>query len=257
MQDAFTGSGLRKPLEAWITLLLSNLWLGAVCLGAVECPFGAMAPGVQISVAAYRQDGTTPVGSEFVTPGETIVLRSAIYYLPIDPLTGYMLSGVEQGKLTVTFNGLSHDVTPAGGVPVLNPFCDGVADIHSSNVVYVVSEADALAGAIVVRADYTDGVAHLATPVPVHVTAHGYIAVQSPEPVSAPGPLSIQKTAAGTILLSFAGQSQKTYRIEATTDFANWTPLGSVVPDATGLCQTEDVEAHTYSHRFYRYVVVN
>ena len=237
-----------------MTFVFNSLCLATVCRGVDACPSDAVAPGVQISVAAYRQNGT-PVGTGSVGMGEPIILRSAIYYVPVDPVDGTALSAVEQGNLRISFNGLSHDVTPAGGIPVVG--CEGMIVVQSTNLNYVISQTDALTGAIVVSAEYADGIALLSTPVPVHVIAHTYVRVRPAEPAAAPGPLSIQKTSGGAMLLSFTGQPQQTYRVEATTDFAQWTPVGSVVANAAGLCQAEDLEAHTYSHRFYRYVAVN
>lgn len=256
MKNAFRRVGSNKPLAQWITLVLNGFCLAAMCRGTDACPADATAPGVQISVAAYRQDGITPVGTGSVGLGETLVLRSAICYVPVDPISESPLSAVEQGNLTITFNGVNYDVTPASGIPTVG--CEGMPVVQSTNLAYVVTQSDVLAGAIIVRADYIDGIALLSAPVSVHVIAHAHVRVRPTEPISAvASPLSIHKTSGGAILLSFTGEPLKTYRIEATTDFAHWTPLGSVVPNASGLCQANDVDAHNYSHRFYRYVVVN
>jgi len=257
MHGAFTSVGSAYPSRVWIALVITTFCLNVACQASEACPPGATSSGVRISVAAYRPDGTTPIGSGCVTRGETIVLRACIFYVPVEPLTGATLSSFEHGKVTITFNGISTDVTPEGGIPLFGQHCDGLTLFHSSNVVHTISEADVVAGAILVRADYADGVAYLAVPVPTRATAQALVRVARQEGPAGETRLAIQKTEMGNAMLSFTGQLQKTYRVEGTSDFVHWSSLGSVVPDSTGRCHFEDSEAHGQAYRFYRYVMVN
>jgi len=257
MKDRLTAVGFGKETGRWIVLLASTLGLSGVSRAGEACPPDAVAPGVRISVQACRQNGVTSVGSGSVVQGETIVLRTCIFHVPVDPATLATLSSVEQGNLTISFNGSTTDVTPASGIPVVGPSCQGLMMVPSSNLTYVVTAADAAAGTILFRADYTNGIPHLPLPVPVHVTAHVQVRVTQSETAPAAGRLAIQKNADGSALLSFTGQLEKTYRVEASSDLAQWVSLGSVTPNQAGQCQIEDGDAEFYAYRFYRYAVEN
>jgi hypothetical protein len=41
------------------------------------------------------------------------------------------------------------------------------------------------------------------------------------------------------------------YRVEASSDFSSWTPVGTVT-NAAGVFRVTDGDAQTYPHRFYR-----
>jgi len=257
MKDRLTAVGFGKQTGRWIVLLASTLGLSGISQASEACPPDAVAPGVQISVAAYRQNGLTTVGSGTVVVGETIVLRSCIFHVPVDASTLATLSSVEQGNLTISFNGSTSDVTPVDGIPLVGPSCQGLVMVPSSNLTYVVTAADAAAGTILVRADYTGGIPHLPLPVPVHVTAHVLVRVAQSQTAPVAGRLAIQKNANGSALLSFTGQLEKTYRVEASSDLAQWVSLGSVTPNQVGQCQIEDTDAGLHAYRFYRYAVEN
>ena len=255
MKDRFAAVG---SCQAWLCLLLGSIVGLRGSSGAVEsCPPGAVAPGVQISITAYRADGTTPIGRGTATVGETIVLRSCIYHVPMDPQTLNPLSAVEQGTLAITFNGAVNDVTPKGGIPVIGAACMGVMMVASESLAYVVTAADAVAGALVARADYTGGIPHLSYPVNVGVSTHARVSLAQPQTAPVAGRLTIQKTGAGSTLLSFTGQLEKVYRVEASANLADWTALGTVSPNAAGHCELEDGDAHLHAFRFYRYVTEN
>ena len=257
MKGAFSSRRSGFDSGFWIALILSILYLAMFCRGAESCPADAVAPGVQISVAAYRHDGKTPIGTGFVSAGERVILRTAIFYVPVDPISGSTLSAVQQGKLTITLNGSTADVTPNAGIPIVGP-CQGVTVVSSTNASWVVTEADAAAGQILIRADYSDGIALLFAPVRVRATAHTRVRVRPTDiTVSTTGPLAIEKLETGNTRLTFSGPARATYRIDATSDFAQWLPIGTTTADAAGLCRIDDLEAHSFAHRFYRYVVEN
>lgn len=239
-----------------IVLVIGSFGLSQAAWASESCPAGAVAPGVRISVTAHRADGSTPIGSGSVVPGETIVLRTCIYHVAFDPQSLDPLSAVEQGSLTISFNGSTTDVTPESGIPVVGSSCDGVMSVPSRNLAYMITGADASAGAIMFRADYTDGVAHLSEPVPVHVTSTTQVRVVQPQTSPVAGRLRIQKSPEGT-LLQFTGQVERTYRVEASSNLADWSLVGTVSPDAAGLCQMEDADANLHTHRFYRYATEN
>jgi uncharacterized repeat protein (TIGR03803 family) len=57
----------------------------------------------------------------------------------------------------------------------------------------------------------------------------------------------------GTVELSITGEPRKNYTVYATTNFAEWEPLGTV-SNATGSVLYTDEQAGQFSSRFYRAV---
>lgn len=55
-------------------------------------------------------------------------------------------------------------------------------------------------------------------------------------------------------LLSLFGRPDLDYTIQASTNLANWTNIGTATCDANGACQFEDSDAPNFPQRFYRAV---
>ena len=65
---------------------------------------------------------------------------------------------------------------------------------------------------------------------------------------------SIQLLTNGHAFLQFFGTPGRSYRFQATTNFPNWTDIGSSVANSSGVYRFEDTNAPAYPHRFYRTV---
>lgn len=122
---------------------------------AHDDPTGCTSTGVGISLTVYRADGTTPVGSGTIQSGETVNYETTLSHL------GGSNCNFEGGTLTITTpDGVVHDVTPVGGIPLVSsgdPFV-------SAQVPYVAAEADVGGdNDFDASTDYTDGTAHLGT----------------------------------------------------------------------------------------------
>jgi hypothetical protein len=64
---------------------------------------------------------------------------------------------------------------------------------------------------------------------------------------------NIQKKSDGSIQLQFFGNPGQSYSLQATTDFLNWTSLGSSLADTNGLFEFLDSNAPLFPNRFYRH----
>jgi hypothetical protein len=64
----------------------------------------------------------------------------------------------------------------------------------------------------------------------------------------------IHRLANGHMQLDFAGIPGKTYRVQASTNLAAWSDIGSVTVDSSGTLQFEDANAAAFRTRFYRTV---
>ena len=64
---------------------------------------------------------------------------------------------------------------------------------------------------------------------------------------------NIQKEGEGSIQLQFFGTPGQSYNFQATTDFLNWTNLGSSLADTNGLFEFLDTNAPLFPYRFYRW----
>jgi hypothetical protein len=58
----------------------------------------------------------------------------------------------------------------------------------------------------------------------------------------------------GHVRLQFFGTPGQDYRFQATTNFADWTELGSSLADTNGIYRWEDTNAPLFPQRFYRTV---
>jgi hypothetical protein len=120
--------------------------------GAHEDPVDCTASGVGISLAAYRDNlATNPVGFTSVQPGEEIFFRTTLVHLG-DPNCNF-----SEGDLSITTPDLvEHDVTPGGGIPLVEVGSPFVSDL----VPYTVSAADVNGATLPSRTDYLDGESH-------------------------------------------------------------------------------------------------
>jgi len=64
--------------------------------------------------------------------------------------------------------------------------------------------------------------------------------------------IGLRSVTTGTAVLSVTGQTGYTYDIEATEDFTAWTVIGTVTLDAGGSVDFTDLNAASYTKRFYR-----
>jgi hypothetical protein len=64
---------------------------------------------------------------------------------------------------------------------------------------------------------------------------------------------NVQKKSDGSIQLQFFGTPGQSYNFQATTNFLNWTNLGSSLADTNGLFQFLDTNAPLFPFRFYRW----
>lgn len=64
---------------------------------------------------------------------------------------------------------------------------------------------------------------------------------------------NIQKKSDGSIQLQFFGSPGQGYNFQATTDFLNWTNLGSSLADTNGMFEFLDTNAPLFPFRFYRW----
>jgi len=70
-----------------------------------------------------------------------------------------------------------------------------------------------------------------------------------------PSLASVRPAGSGRFQVTLAGEAWRMYRIEASTNLSNWTPVATNT-SPTGLIDFTDTESPTHSRRFYRAVVV-
>src|SRR5438552_11171084 len=119
------------------SLVAAILFLGAQGAVAHQDPPDCSTTGLAFSVAVFRADGVTPVpGSGTVSPCETVQYQLTVQYRN-SPDCGF------QGGTMIlqTPDGVFHDTTPAGGVPLISPF-DGTTSVPGTKVSYTVRSQD-------------------------------------------------------------------------------------------------------------------
>jgi hypothetical protein len=92
------------------------------------------------------------------------------------------------------------------------------------------------------------------------VTAHNGSGEQSPfsneisyQPVAPGGAqLTVQPTPARQMPLTVWGQSGHSYQIEASQDLKTWSVIATVIPGSSGSVNFTDVNAASFTRRFYR-----
>src|SRR5438876_492839 len=131
----------------WWTGVLCILFLaGAETACAHRDPSTCTKPGVTIVFTTFRADGVTEIAStDTVTPCETILYQATLSK-PSDPL----VCAFEAGRIfIVTPDGVSHDATPASGIPCVGGTsapCTGLNSVDTQKVTYVVNPANEIMG---------------------------------------------------------------------------------------------------------------
>jgi len=157
------------------------LW-SAVC-HAQPCPPEATASVLQFSVAAFRSDGVTPVGSEAVQAGDILVMRSAVIFVPVNPIDGTPSASFSGGAMTIG----GSDVTTPGGVPLLGyPDCGGALFARSAPFRRTVTQADAAVGVIFMQGTYSNSTLKASSTVLVRVQPSRDAIVPRPKTPVAP-----------------------------------------------------------------------
>ena len=133
--------------------ILGFLFTAIPMVSAHSDPGGCTSTAVGIAITIYESDGTTPKAGN-AQSGETLKYEAELSYVT----AGGNKCNFEGGTLAiVTPDGVSHDVTPGGGIPLVSsgfPFTSG-------QISYVVSEADAIGdNDLDVIVNYTSGTSH-------------------------------------------------------------------------------------------------
>jgi len=127
-------------------------------------PAGSTQTGVNLSITAFRSNGTTPVLPGTVNGcGETIIYRATLSW------AGTPNAAIQGGSLTITTpDSVAHNVTPVGGIPCLGGtdgvICTpGVTTINSQTVPYTVTNSSSCTPGSTLQASvaYASGTAHL------------------------------------------------------------------------------------------------
>src|SRR5437773_11123957 len=105
-----------RASRIFITLVASFLFLGAQRAVAHQFPSGCTSTGLAFGVKVFRADGVTEFSAaQTVSPCETIVYQFSIQYR-----TGTNDCAFQGGTMILrTPDGVAHDTTPAGGVPLV------------------------------------------------------------------------------------------------------------------------------------------
>lgn len=131
------------------------------------CPDDATAATVGATVTALRTNGQ-PIGAGFIEVGESFLVQMALFYIPIDPITGGHNAAFTDGEMLLTIGGNTIDVTPPGGVPLIGGDgtvgCNGLNSFRSLAFPYTVTAEDADIGTIQISGVYTNGYARLGGP---------------------------------------------------------------------------------------------
>jgi hypothetical protein len=141
---------MKKKTIPMLGIMLAMFSLMIFSVQAQSQPPGCTSTGVGLSLTAYREDGVTPIAAETVVAGELIKYQATLSSFPTNCY-------FEGGTLTIeTPDGVVHDVTPPGGIPLVTYATPFVSDL----VDYTVSLDDAEKGDdyyIRAAAVYTNG----------------------------------------------------------------------------------------------------
>src|SRR2546422_9889023 len=132
------------------SLVAVVLFWGAQRAVAHQDPPGCATTGLAFGVAVFRADGVTPIaGNQTVSPCETVQYQFTVQYR-----TGTADCGFQGGSMILqTPDGVFHNTTPAGGVPLISPF-DGVTSVDGTKVSYTVRAQDIVGGKVQANAFY-------------------------------------------------------------------------------------------------------
>ena len=147
------------------------------------CPPEATTALVVVSVSVQRSNGLQ-VGSIPVDIGEPLIVTMAVVALDHDPITLGPTLAVEGGRMLLSIDGVSADITPSNGVPRF-----GSVGCATSQVAFVrVPYTPIRSGAIGITGNYVDGT----TGVPgQRVSASGSTAIAvRPSPAVIAGPIT-------------------------------------------------------------------
>jgi hypothetical protein len=84
------------------------------------------------------------------------------------------------------------------------------------------------------------------------LTSFGDFSLGEPAGPQCLGACSVRANGVATFKLT--GVGGRTYTIQASADMTTWVNIGTATADANGVCQFDDVNAASFSHRFYRAV---
>src|SRR5947208_17017386 len=232
-----------RALGAGLEVLLASLFvLGATPrVQAQQNPPGCTGTGISLNLFVERADGSNAGAGSSVSPCETLIYKGS--------LTGGVPTGTavpccfQGGTVTITTpDGVVHDVTPAGGVPLKCPL-DVPTDTLA--VQYQVRSQDVVNGRITARIDFTAAESFTGTPpsmgVPIGSTSVPNTVV--PCPPSTPCLTSIcDPTLQGT------GADTGRMGLCTTTNVTDSTPCaadnaGNPVPAIPRSCKTPGCEA--------------
>src|SRR6266566_698910 len=153
-----------------MTSAASHWWTGVLCIlflaGAETAwahrdPSGCTKPGVTIVFTTFRADGVTEVASsDTVIPCETIIYQATLSK-PVELVgTTDTVCAFQSGNIfIVTPDGVSHPVTPVGGIPCVGGtdgvICDPtVKSVPTQKVTYVVNPANEVMGQLAATVNY-------------------------------------------------------------------------------------------------------
>src|SRR5439155_2109353 len=123
------------------------LFLGAQRAVAHDDPPGCTTTGLSFGVAVFRADGVTPVGATSpVSPCETIQYQFSVQYRGLTTNDCDFQGGT---MILETPDGVFHDTTPAGGVPLLGTPDGSLAPVFGTKVSYTVRSQDIVNNTIV------------------------------------------------------------------------------------------------------------
>lgn len=142
---------------AWVLVLISGA-------SADQDPPGCQGSGASVALFVFFADGTTDATGQTLTECESVVYQAQLCHRGQE--MGVTVCNIEGGSLSITTpDGVTHDATPPGGVPLLEfdtvtgePEC-----VFSEKVPYQIDPVNDPPMANVTF-DYTDGTSHTGVP---------------------------------------------------------------------------------------------
>ena len=135
-----------------IGLALALLCTLPLSRAAERCPPDSTTTIVGVVISVLRTNGQ-PFGSIPLQLGKPLLVTMTVFAADADPITLQPALAVEGGRMLLTIDGVSADITPSYGVPRF-----GRAECASSPIVQVqVPYTPLRDGQITLRGDYTDG----------------------------------------------------------------------------------------------------
>lgn len=167
-------SGLALALAASVALFAYAF--AAPLAHADQDPAGCTGAGFAMFMDVFESDGTTPASS--ATQGATLKYQTTLDH------AGGANCNISGGALTITTpDGVPHDVTPLGGIPVIT---EAGSAFVSAQVSYVVDSGDVVGSNVTGTSDWVGGTSHRAS----HQTLNGDSEISTPFIA----PLVVEKT---------------------------------------------------------------